>query len=36
MHMKKVKFERNSSLEYCHMSCIGKTKDTNKEFTIKM
>ena len=36
MHMKKVKFERNSSLEYYHMSCIGKTKDTNKEFTIKM
>ena len=26
MHVNKTKFERNSSLEYYHMTCIGKTK----------
>ena len=28
MHVNKTKFERNSSLEYYHMICIGKTKNT--------
>ena len=26
MHVNKTKFERNRSLEYYHMTCIGKTK----------
>ena len=26
MHVNKTEFERNSSLEYYHMTCIGKTK----------
>ena len=30
MHMNKTKFERNSSLEYYHMTCIGKTKHTSQ------
>ena len=29
MHVNKTKFERNSSLEYYHMTCIGKTKHTS-------
>ena len=29
MHVNKTKFERNSSLKYYHMTCIGKTKHTN-------
>ena len=28
MHVNKTKFERHSSLEYCHMTCTGKTKHT--------
>ena len=28
MRLNKTKFERNSSLEYYHMTCIGKTKHT--------
>ncbi|CAH3187451.1 unnamed protein product [Porites lobata] len=30
MHVHKKKFERNSSLEYYHMTCIGKTIKTYK------
>ena len=26
MHGNKTKFERNNSMEYYHMTCIGKTK----------
>ena len=26
MHLNKTKFERKSSLEYYHMTCIAKTK----------
>ena len=29
MHVNKTKFERNNSLEYYHMTCIGKTKHTS-------
>ena len=29
MHVNKIKFERKSSLEYYHMTCIGKTKHTS-------
>ena len=29
MHESKTKFERNSSQEYYHMTCIGKTKHTS-------
>ena len=29
MHVNKTKFERNSSLEFYHMTCIGKTKHTS-------
>ena len=29
MHVSKTKFERNSSLEYYHMTCTGKTKHTS-------
>ena len=29
MHVNKTKFERNSSLEYYHMTCIGKTEHTS-------
>ena len=29
MHVDKMKFERKSSLEYYHMTCSGKTKDTS-------
>ena len=30
MHVHKTKFERNSSLEYYHLTCIGKTIKTYK------
>ena len=30
MHVNKTKFERNSSLEYYHMTCVGKTKHKQK------
>ena len=29
MHVNKTKSERNSSLEFCHMTCIRKTKHTS-------
>ena len=29
MQMNKTKFERNSTLEYYRMTCIGKTKHTS-------
>ena len=29
MHLNKTKFERNSSLQYYHMTRIGKTKEVN-------
>ena len=29
MHESKTKFERNSSQEYYHMTCFGKTKHTS-------
>ena len=29
MHVNKTKFERKSSLEYYHITCIGKTKHTS-------
>ena len=28
MHVNKTKFERNSSLDYYHMACIGKATHT--------
>ena len=28
-HVKKMKFDRNSSLEYYYMTCIGKTEHTS-------
>ena len=28
MQVNKTKFERNGSLEYYHLTCIGKTKHT--------
>ena len=31
MHVNKRKFERNSSLEYYHMTCIGKQNIQAKE-----
>jgi len=31
MHVNKTKFERNSSLEYYHMTCLGKTNIQGKE-----
>ena len=30
MHVNKNTFERNSSLEYYHKTCVGKTKHTTK------
>ena len=30
MHVNETKFERNSSLEYYHMTCIAKTKHTSE------
>ena len=29
VHVNKTKLERNSSVEYYHMTCIGKTKHTS-------
>ena len=31
MHVNKTKFERNNSLEYNHMTCIGKQNIKDKE-----
>ena len=31
MHVNKTKFERNGSLEYYHMTCIGKQNIPAKE-----
>jgi len=31
-----LKFERNSSLEYYHMNCIGKTKHTSERGLLLM
>ena len=32
MHVNKTKFERNSSLEYYHMTCILEKKTGNDDF----
>ena len=36
MHVDKTKFERNNSLEYYHMTYIGKTKHTSYRGVLKV
>ena len=36
MQVNKTKFERNISLEYYHVTCIGKTKHTGKRGQLRV